>query len=72
MLENMIADIESNKKISSVVTEFFLRGRMFNILLVFMLQSYFKSYLCYKMITFQNVSCEAQVKNFLFCKFFYF
>ena len=72
MLENMIADIESNKKISSVVAEFFLRGKMFNILLVFMSQSYFKSYLRYKMITFQNVSREAQVKNFLFCKFFYF
>ena len=42
MFDNMIADMESNKKLSSIVTELFLRGRKLNILLVFISQSYFK------------------------------
>ena len=42
VFDNMIADMESNKKLSPKVTELFLRGRKLNISLVFMLQSYFK------------------------------
>ena len=38
----MIADPKSNKKVSSIVTELFLRGRKLNISLVFISQSYFK------------------------------
>ena len=38
----MIADMESIKKLSPIVTELFLRGRKLNILLVFISQSYFK------------------------------
>ena len=38
----MIADMEANRKIRSVVTELFLRGRKLNILLVSISQSYFK------------------------------
>ena len=38
----MIADMESNKKLSPKVTELFLRGRKLNISLVFISQSYFK------------------------------
>ena len=38
----MIADIEPNKKLSPIVTELLLRGRKFNISLVFISQSYFK------------------------------
>ena len=38
----MIADIESNKKLSLIVTELFLRGTKLNISLVFISQSYFK------------------------------
>ena len=38
----MIADMESIKKLSPIVTELFLRGRKLNILLVFKSQSYFK------------------------------
>ena len=34
--------MESNKKLSPVVTELFLRGRKVNISLVFISQSYFK------------------------------
>ena len=42
VFDDMIADMESNKKLSPIVTEFFLRGRKLNILLVFISQSYFK------------------------------
>ena len=38
----MIADMESNRKLSPIVTELFLRGRKLNISLVFISQSYFK------------------------------
>ena len=42
VFDDMIADMESKKKLSSVVTELFLRGRKLNILLVFISDSYFK------------------------------
>ena len=38
----MIADITKNKKLDSIVTELFIRGRKLNIPLVFITQSYFK------------------------------
>ena len=37
----MIADMLSNKKVNPIVTELFIRGRKFNISLVFMTESYF-------------------------------
>ena len=40
--DDMVADMTSKKKINSIVTEFFMRGRKLNILLVFIKQSYFK------------------------------
>ena len=42
VFDDMIADMESNKKLSPIVTELFLRGSNFNISLVFISQSYFK------------------------------
>ena len=38
----MIADIIHNKKLNSIVTELFIKGRKLNISLVFITQSYFK------------------------------
>ena len=38
----MIADMINNKKINSVVTELFIRGRKLNISLVCIIKSYFK------------------------------
>ena len=38
----MIADMESNKKFSPIVTEVLLRGRKLSNSLAFILQSYFK------------------------------
>ena len=42
VFHDMIADIESNKKLSPKVTELFLKGRKINISLVFISQSYSK------------------------------
>ena len=38
----MIVDMINNKKLNSIVTELFIRGRKLNISLVFITQSYFK------------------------------
>ena len=38
----MIADMIKNKKLNSIVTELFIKGRKLNISLVFITQSYFK------------------------------
>ena len=42
VFDDIIADMESTKKLSPIVTELFLRGRKLNISLVFIWQSYFK------------------------------
>ena len=42
VFDHMIADIIQNKKLNSIVTELFIRGRKLNIFLVFVTQSYFK------------------------------
>ena len=41
VFDDMIADMINNKKLNSIVTELFIRGRKFNISLVFITQSYF-------------------------------
>ena len=40
--DDMIADMIQNKKLNSIETEFFIRGRKINISLAFISQSYFK------------------------------
>ena len=42
VFDDMIADMLSNKKLNSIVTELFIRGRRLNISLVFITQSHFK------------------------------
>ena len=42
VFDDMIADIIHNKKLNSIVTELFIRGRKLNISLAFITQSYFK------------------------------
>ena len=42
VFDGMIADMTNNKKLNSIVTELFTRGRKQNISLVFITQSYFK------------------------------
>ena len=42
VFDDMIADMIDNKKLNSIVTELFIRGRKLNISFVFIMQSYFK------------------------------
>ena len=42
VFDDMIANMIHNKKLDSVVTELFIRGRKLNIFLVFITHSYFK------------------------------
>ena len=42
VFDEMIADMINNKKLNSVITELFIRGRKLNIYLVFITRSYFK------------------------------
>ena len=42
VFDDMIADFIRNKKLNSIVTELFIKGRKLNISLVFITQSYFK------------------------------
>ena len=42
VFDDMIADMINNKKLNSIVTELFIRGRKLDISLVFITQSYFK------------------------------
>ena len=40
--DDIIADVEANKKLSPIITELFLGGRKLSIALVFISQFYFK------------------------------
>ena len=42
VFDDMIADMINNKKLNSILTDLFIRGRKLNISLVFITQSYFK------------------------------
>ena len=42
IFDDMIADMINNNKLNPIVTELFIRGRKFNISVVFITQSYFK------------------------------
>ena len=42
VFDDVIADMVNNKKLNSIVTELFIRGRKLNISFVFITQSYFK------------------------------
>ena len=42
VFDDMIVDMINNKRLNSIVTELFMRGRKLNISLVFITQSYFK------------------------------
>ena len=42
VFDYMIADMIGNKKLNSIVTELFIRGRKLNISLVFITKLYFK------------------------------
>ena len=41
VFDDMIVDMLSNKRLSPIITELFIRGRKMNIFLVFITESYF-------------------------------
>ena len=42
VFDDIIAEMINNKKLNSIVTELFIRGKKLNIPIVFIIQSYFK------------------------------
>ena len=42
VFDDIIADMNNNKKLNSIITELFIRGKKLNISLAFIMQSYFK------------------------------
>ena len=55
VFDDMIDDMINNKKLDSIVTELFIRGRKLNISLFFIKQSYFK------------VSKDVRINSIHFC-----
>ena len=56
VFDDVIADMESNKRLNPIATELFLRGRKLNISLVFIPQYYCKvpKTKCYKLFYHEN------------------
>ena len=59
--DHMIADIINNKKLNSIVTEFFIGGRKLNISLVFIRRSYFKVPKDVRLVSTQLPVCSCHV-----------
>ena len=62
MFDDIIADMETNKKSNPIVTELILRVRKYNISLVFMLQSIIKRLLVRKLIQSITKSNKTKLK----------
>ena len=62
VFDDIIADMETNKKSNPIVTELILRVRKYNISLVFMLQSIIKKLLVRKLIQSITKSTKTKLK----------
>ena len=62
VFDDIIADMETNKKLNPIVTELILRVRKYNISLVFMLQSIIKKLLVRKLIQSITKSNKTKLK----------
>ena len=62
VFDDIIADVETNKKSNPIVTELILRVRKYNISLVFMLQSIIKRLLVRKLIQSITKSNKTKLK----------
>ena len=62
VFDDVIADMETNKKSNPIVTELILRVRKYNISLVFMLQSIIKRLLVRKLIQSITKSNKTKLK----------
>ena len=63
VFDDMIADMTHNKKLNSIVTELFIRGRKLNIFLVFITPSYFKVPKDVRMNTTRFLSQKSPIKE---------
>ena len=63
VFDDMIADMIHNKKLNSIVTKLFIRGRKLNIYPVFMTQSYFKVPKVIRLNTTHFLSQKSQIKK---------
>ena len=63
VFHDMIADMINNKKLNSIVTELFIRGRKLNISLVFITQSYFNVPKDVRLNTSPFLSQKFQIKE---------
>ena len=61
--DDMISDVIYNKKLNSIVTELFIRGRKLNISFVFITQSYFKVTKDARLSTTHFLSQKFQIKK---------
>ena len=61
--DDMISDIIKYKKLNSIVTKLFIRGRKLNISLVFITQSYFKVPKDVRLNTTHFLSQKSQVNE---------
>ena len=67
VFDDMIADMINNKKLNSIITELFIRGRKLNISLIFITQSYFKvPMIRLAMKNYSMILIEMQPKNLLY------
>ena len=62
VFDDIIADMETNKKSNPIVTELILRVKKYNISLVFMLQSIIKKLLVRKLIQSITKSNKTKLK----------
>ena len=63
VFDDMIAGMINNKKLNSVVTELFIRGKKLNISIVFITQSYFKAPKDVKLISTHFFLRKFQIKE---------
>ena len=63
VFDDMIAGMINNKKLNSIVTELFIRGKKLNISIVFITQSYFKAPKDVKLISTHFFLRKFQIKE---------
>ena len=63
VFDDIIADMINNKKLNSIITELFIRGRKLNVSLAFITQSYFKATKDVRLNTTHFLSQKSRMKE---------
>ena len=63
VFNDMIADMVSNKKLNTITTELFIRGRKLNISLIFITQSYFDKKIFNTLFHYENYKQTSASTN---------